>query len=226
MKKFDISCTGQDESVCNDCNLDKHLGCRYSRRDFWFFTLNQVPFFIMAVASFVFTGLLSGCWWALIMYLVLTIVFFGLGLETRILCSHCPYWANGSSKLNCWAYPNTPKYWKYRPGPMNTIEKSLLIIFFAFIFIFPVLIMLYSIWLIIGSSIQFSSLVLFGAAAMAAGTFFTGLQFLYIMQHYFCRKCVNFSCPLNHVKADVVQAYLQKNPVMKKTWEKSGYIAE
>lgn len=223
MKKQDISCTWQDESNCQGCSLKTELWCRYSRRDFWFFTLNQVPFLFMALASLVFVGLLSGSWWALILYVTMVVIFFGLGLETRILCSHCPYWANGEGKLNCWAYPNTPKFWKYRPGPMNAVEKGLLIFFFAFIVFFPVLMMLYGIWLLVVAPLQLQDLLLFGAAAISAGTLLTGLQFFYILQHYFCSKCVNFSCPLNRVKDDVVRAYLERNPVMKEAWERAGW---
>jgi hypothetical protein len=40
---------------------------------------------------------------------------------------------------------------------------------------------------------------------------------------YFCSKCVNFSCPLNHVPKSMVDEYLERNPVMKEAWEKSGY---
>jgi hypothetical protein len=34
---------------------------------------------------------------------------------------------------------------------------------------------------------------------------------------------VNFSCPLNHVSKEVVDAYLERNPVMRRAWEESGY---
>jgi hypothetical protein len=34
---------------------------------------------------------------------------------------------------------------------------------------------------------------------------------------------VNFSCPLNDVPKEVVDAYLERNPVMQRAWEESGY---
>ncbi|MBN1375753.1 MAG: hypothetical protein JXA01_06335 [Dehalococcoidia bacterium] len=222
MEKQDLSCTWRDGDDCADCNLNSRLGCRYSRRDFWSFTLNQVPFFVMALVCLVLTALISGQWWALIIYLVIVLAFFGAGIETRILCCHCPYWANGATRLNCWAYPNTPKFWKYRPGPMNKAEKALLICFFLIILLLPVVTMIYGIWLVIVLSIQPQQLILFSAIAIAAGTTLTGLQFFYIMQHYFCSKCVNFSCPLNRVSGDIVRAYLGKNPVMKDAWQKTA----
>jgi hypothetical protein len=38
-----------------------------------------------------------------------------------------------------------------------------------------------------------------------------------------CGDCLNFSCPFNHVKKEVVDAFLKKNPVMREAWEKAGY---
>jgi hypothetical protein len=34
---------------------------------------------------------------------------------------------------------------------------------------------------------------------------------------------VNFSCPLNNVPKELVDAYLVKNLIMKEAWEASGY---
>jgi hypothetical protein len=38
-----------------------------------------------------------------------------------------------------------------------------------------------------------------------------------------CAKCINFSCPLNRVPKEVVDDFLNRNPIMKKAWEKAGY---
>jgi len=41
MQEIVVACTFRDESECEGCNLNSYLGCRYSKRDFCFFTLNQ-----------------------------------------------------------------------------------------------------------------------------------------------------------------------------------------
>lgn len=35
---------------------------------------------------------------------------------------------------------------------------------------------------------------------------------------------VYFSCPLNKAPKEVVDSYLEKNPVMKEAWESSGCV--
>ena len=50
--------------------------------------------------------------------------------------------------------------------------------------------------------------------------------FLAIMKIYYCSMCVNFSCPLNSVAKEDIDAYLEKNEVMKKAWLSRGYIPD
>lgn len=220
-----IACAFKDEAACGECGLTNALGCRYSKRDFWFFTLNQIPLAIMALFSLVLMGLLAGFWWALIIYVLSALIFFGLGLETRILCSHCPYWTNDGRLLNCWAYPNTFKFWRYRPEPMNRIEKFILVLFFSFFAIFPVVMTSYGVWLVATLSSPIYLFALLGIIGTTIGTLLAGIQFFYVLQFHFCSRCVNFSCPFNRVSTDKIKAYLQKNTVMKKAFETKGYKA-
>jgi hypothetical protein len=46
---------------------------------------------------------------------------FGL-LEIRVMCSHCPHYAEAGRLLKCWANYGSPKLWAYRPGPMCRME--------------------------------------------------------------------------------------------------------
>ena len=48
-------------------------------------------------------------------------------------------------------------------------------------------------------------------------------MFFWTLREHTCSQCVNFSCPLNTVPKDVVDAYLERNPVMRQAWEESGY---
>ena len=216
-------CTWNEESGCIECDLKGKLSCRLNTRDFTFFMLNQVPSLVMALFGLVLIGLLAGAWWPLIVYAVGCIALWGLGIETRILCSHCPYWAEDGKTLHCWALTGSPKVWRYRPEPMNKLEKTVLVFFFSFVVLFPVLAEAYGIWLMAASYAEFGLYALLGMIGVTIATLLAGLQFLYILMYYFCSRCVNFSCPLNRVPKSMVDEYLAKNPVMKEAWERTGY---
>jgi len=221
-KPYNI-CTWNNESVCIDCSLQKQLGCRLNTRDFPFFVLNQIPSLVMSLFGFVLIGLLIGAWWPLIAFVVGCTALWGLGIETRILCSHCPYWAEDSKTLHCWALTGSPKLWRYRPEPMNKLEKATLLIFFSFIVFFPVFVEAYGIWFMAVNYAEFGLYALLGMIGVTTATLIAGLQFLYILIYHFCSRCVNFSCPLNQVPKPTVDKYLEKNPIMRKAWEKNGY---
>ena len=38
-----------------------------------------------------------------------------------------------------------------------------------------------------------------------------------------CKKCANFSCAMNKVPKEIIDAFLKKNPEMKEAWIKSGW---
>lgn len=219
---YDI-CTWSDETGCIDCGLQGKLKCRLNPKDFWFFILNQIPSLVMAFFGLALIGLLTGAWWSLITYAVVCVTFWGLGVETRILCSHCPYWAEDSKTLHCWALTGSPKLWRYRPEPMNKLEKTVLVLFFSFLVLFPVFVEAYGIWLMSVNYAEFGLYALLGMIGVTLATLMVGLQFLYILVYYFCSKCVNFSCTLNQVPKPMVDEYLERNPVMKEAWGKSGY---
>lgn len=46
--------------------------------------------------------------------------------------------------------------------------------------------------------------------------------FFWALRRYICSRCVNFSCPLNSVPQEIIDAYLARNPVMREAWEDSG----
>jgi hypothetical protein len=50
-------------------------------------------------------------------------------------------------------------------------------------------------------------------------------MFFWTLRLYTCSRCVNFSCPLNTVPRETVEAYLARNPVMRRAWEESGTYA-
>jgi len=183
--------------------------------------LKEIPLFIMAAFGMALVGVVTGAWWPLIVFAAVCIAFFGLGIETRILCSHCPYYAEEGRTLHCLALHGSPKLWRYRPEPMNRVEKTTLLSFFSFLLLFPVIVEAYGIWFISAHYGQSGLIALLGMIGITLANIMGVMQWILIMMYAFCSRCVNFSCPLNRVPKSTVDAYLEKNPVMKEAWMKS-----
>ena len=132
-------------------------------------------------------------------------IFFELW-ETRILCSHCPYYAERGTTLHCIANYGSLKLWKYRPEPMSSSEKVQLWLGFAILggYPFP--------FMILGRQVLWAIAALWGL-----------VMFFWTLREYTCSRCVNFSCPLNTVPKETVDAYLERNPVMRQAWQESGW---
>ena len=195
------SCLTRPDSQCGECPISEKLKCRFKLRHLAFFYLLFMAYFIPAMIGVFKAGYqLYLLGWALI-----GIVFF-LFWEIRILCSHCPYYAEKGLTLHCIANYGSPRLWRYRPEPISYSEKIQLAIGFSLMlgYPFPFLIL----------SEQF---ILFLLTAVGLMVFFLTLQ------KYTCSKCVNFSCLLNHVPKEVIDEYLKRNPVMRKAWEEYGW---
>lgn len=181
--------------TCDNCTVLKSLHCHFTLRDLMYFLLIACP-------SFLLGGLgiyrISG-WW-LIPWLIIIVAYFGF-IEIRVMCSHCPHYAEEGTSLKCWANYGSPKLWKYRPGPMSILEK---IIFFAgFVFVWgpPVFFM----------SFNLDFFLLFIYLLTVTGFFVT-------LSKSFCFQCMNFACPLNKVKYEIRQAFFDLNPDVAKAW--------
>lgn len=218
-----IICTWGPESACATCGLRSQLGCRLDRREFLFFVLNQIPSLVLACFGLTLVGLLSQVWWPLIVFVGACVALWGLGIETRVLCSHCPYWAEDNQTLHCWALTGSPKWWRYRPGPMNRVEKGIIVGFFSFLVVFPALAEGYGIVLLARGYAKYGLYALLGMIGVTLATILAAAQFFLILRYHYCRRCVNFSCPLNRVPKPLVDAYLRRNRVMREAWEASGY---
>ncbi len=197
---YDV-CTWRSVSECADCRIAGRLKCRFKLGDLLrfigMFSLFAVPAVVGVIAG--------GYGWSLVGWAVFWLVFFELW-EIRILCTHCPYYAERGTTLHCIANYGSLKVWKYRPGTMNLFEKTQLMVGFAILggFPFP--------FLLLGDQYLWAFTALCGLTA-----------FFWTLHKWTCSKCVNFSCPLNSVSKTVVDAYLEHNPVMLKAWEESGY---
>ena len=153
-------------------------------------------------------SLLLGGWgianvgiWFLAPWIIFMCGYFWF-LEIRVMCSHCPHYAEPGSSLKCWANYGAPKIWEYRPGPMSFVEKFLFLGGFAVIWGYP----LY--YLITGAQ----WFLLFVYALSTVGCAMTLKLFL-------CTQCMNFACPLNSVDDATRHAFFKHNPQIAKVWE-------
>ena len=194
-------CSWRPASECMECPLAGGLKCRFNWGDLFHFV---GLFFLFAFPSLI-GMILSGYSWVILGWIGFWIFFFEIW-EIRILCSHCPYYAEKGWTLCCIANYGSLKLWRYRPEPMNRLEKIQLIVGFIILggYPFP--------FLILGRQFIFAFLA-----------FWALVMFFWTLRKYTCSACVNFSCVLNTVPRKVVNEYLNRNPVMKKAWKEHGW---
>jgi len=196
-------CTWQDLSRCADCPIDGTLNCRFNWSDLLYFLAGFLPPAIAIIA-----GMMRGGFGPQALALVGWVgfmLFFFFVWEARVLCSHCPYWAEGGRVLHCLANYGVIKMWRYHPEPMSTSEKAQFLVGAAIIVLYPFP------FLIIGEQYTLALIALAGI-----------VSFGFSLKKHVCTRCVNFSCPANGVPKDIVDAYLRRNPVMRRAWEESG----
>ncbi len=197
-------CTWRPSSECADCSLAGRLKCRFDRGYLFHFIAMFAGFAIPAVVGMI----LGGYGWYLLGWAMFCLFFFELW-EIRILCSHCPYYAEKGRTLHCIANYGSFKAWKYHPEPISRGETTQLIIGFIILCGYP-----------------FPFLLLAGQLAWSFVAAWGLVLFFWTLRKYTCSQCINFSCLMNTVPPDVVDRYLERNPVMKKAWEDSGWQSE
>jgi hypothetical protein len=193
----EIPCTGQPTASCEGCSLNGPLMCRYDARDTTHFFMIILPFFVTTIGGVI----TSGYGWWLFGWLAYMLIFFFVW-EGRVLCSHCPYWTEEGRVLRCHANYGVIKLWKYRPGPMSRLEQVQFILGVLLFIFYPLILLL------VGRE------YLLAAIALASA-----VSFGYLLRRNICNRCVNFSCPLNHVPSETRQAFLARNPVIAHAWE-------
>jgi hypothetical protein len=175
--------------------------CRFQRRDLINFFLIVLPFGVISIY-----GLIRGGYgWYLAPWLGYALLFFFVW-EARVLCRHCPYWAEHSGILRCPANYGVIKIWRHDPGPMSRAEKAQFIIGALLLIAYPFP------FLLLGTEYLLSGI---GAIAVVAGVF--------ILRNNVCSRCINFSCPMNAVPKPLVDLYLDRNPRMRAAWEAKGH---
>jgi hypothetical protein len=194
-------CTWQDEKDCSGCPIQERLNCRFNWGDLAYFAAIFLPPAAAAVTGMI----LGGFGWYILGWAGYAVFFFFVW-EARVLCSHCPYWAEGGRVLHCLANHGVIKLWRYHPEPMSRSEQAQFLVGAGIMVLFP-----------------FPFLIL-GEQYLLAGIMLLGLiSFWFSLKKHVCSRCVNFSCPLNGVPKIIVDAYLRGNPLMRQAWEAKGY---
>jgi hypothetical protein len=183
--------------TCDNCTVRNVLHCHFTLKDLVYFLVILSPSFLLGGA-----GIYHVSGWMLVPWLMLMIGYFGFA-EIRVMCAHCPHYAEEGNSLKCWANYGSPKIWKYRPGPMTLLEKVIFFVGLALVWGYPLF------FLVVG--FQFFLLVVY--LLSTAGFYMTLRTFL-------CSQCMNFACPLNRVGNEVRRSYFECNPEVAKAWTK------
>lgn len=181
---------------CAGCSAADSVQCHFGPGDLIHFYLICMPSFLVGGAGVLVVG-----WIPLVAWIGIIISFFGF-IEIRVMCSHCPHYAEEGSTLKCWANYGAPKLWKYRPGPMSTAEN---VVFFA------------GLAVVFGYPLGFF---------VAGGRWFLLVLYLLVttgfafsLKRFLCSQCMNFACPLNGVPEPVRRSFWDRNPRIREAWE-------
>lgn len=187
------ACTAE---TCQDCPAGYQVQCHFTGRDLAHFLLNAMPPFLIGGVAIARLNP-----WLLLPWLLLAMGYFGL-LEIRVMCSHCPHYAEEGSSLKCWANYGSPKLWTYRPGPMSHMETFWFFSGMAIVLAYPLA------FILLGA--QWLLLVLYLATFLSAGV---------NLKMAFCTHCMNFACPLNATRDEARRAFFERNPQVAQAWE-------
>jgi hypothetical protein len=176
------------KTSCNECEIHSRLNCQFYPDQLFRFYLIVLPSFILGTI-----GVRNYSTYSLISWVLFIAIFF-LFLGIRVLCTHCPHYNESSGIIRCWVNYGVPKLWKYRPSPMNIYEKAILICGFCIIWGYPVIfISLTNKWILLG------------------GYILSVISFFFLFNRFACRRCINFSCPLNRVSLEVKEEFFRNN---------------
>ena len=187
-----------ESDSCDDCAINSNLHCHFSLKDWIHFLFIAFPPFLLGGAGIYY---MNG--WLLIPWTIFVVAFFGF-IEIRVMCSHCPHYAESLTSLKCWANYGSPKLWKYRPGPMTILEKTIFFGGFTIVWGYPLLFLI--------SSMQLFLLIVY---ILTTGGFFVTLK------TFLCSQCMNFACPLNSIGENTREQFFNRNPSIAEAWGKA-----
>ncbi len=86
-------------SDCAECPVADSVHCHFRPMELAHFLLICMPTFLVGGAGILAVGLTP-----LLIWIGIIVGFFGF-VEIRVLCSHCPHYAEEGATLGCWASP-------------------------------------------------------------------------------------------------------------------------
>ncbi|MBN2006573.1 MAG: hypothetical protein JXA21_24690 [Anaerolineae bacterium] len=196
----EMPCNFQGREACQECAIEGRLMCHYDARD----TLNFLMVILPPLAPIIIGVFQAGYAWYLLPWLGYWLIFF-FGWEARVLCSHCPMWAEEGRVLRCHANYGVIKFWKYRPGPMSRSEQVQFMIGALIWMCYPIVLA-----------------ALGGEYLWAGAGLIAAIGSVYNLRKISCRRCIHFSCPLNTVPKSVRDHYIRRNPAIRAAWEAAG----
>jgi hypothetical protein len=184
---------------CEGCPVSKDVHCHFHARDLTAFLLSGLPIFVIGGAGVYRVN----AWW-LAPWLLMIFSYFGF-IEIRVMCSHCPHYAEPGKSLQCWANYGSPRLWKYRPSPMTTMEKIVFEAGTLLVVAYPLVFLL--------TGAQWFLLVIY--LLTTTGGYAT-------LRRSYCSQCMNFACPLNNVDEKVRAAFFKRNPAIARAWGRAS----
>jgi hypothetical protein len=189
------TCTADN---CDGCSVTGKLVCHFNSRQLFLFLLMALPVFLLA--GFIIHQFNP---FLLVPWILFIVLYFGL-IEIRVMCSHCPHYAEPEIRsLKCWANYGSPKFWKYRPGPMYLMETIIFYSGFIIILVPPVVL-----------AIRAENFILLAIYIVLTIVWKQALQMLY------CNHCINFACPFNRIDSETRNVFFDRNPAVRKAWNK------
>jgi hypothetical protein len=213
-------CTLNSNSNCDKCDNQHKLDCKLDKNQQKISMLVVFSSILIGTFGLILTGLIINNWWILISYIIFILLFIFV-IENRITCSHCPYYAGESKRLDCPGNCIFPKIWKYHPEPMNNYEKFGSAFGFLLIGAIPLFSLLYGVWFFLSNNPNASWIVIIALVGILLAIILSFSTFYSLFLLSFCKRCINFSCMFNKVPKENRDEYLKRNPFIKKAWEES-----
>jgi hypothetical protein len=188
-----VTCQSQS---CDGCPVHEDIVCHFNGEQLTHFFLIMMPAFLVGGSAILKSG-----WIPLVIWIGLIVGYF-LFTEIRVMCSHCPHYAEEGASLQCWANYGAPRLWKYRPGPMSKMETIVFFSGLAIVIAYPLVFFMLNTW--------WFGLLLY--ATLISGAYMS-------MRRLMCNQCINFACPLNITPRQVRDKFFDRNPVVAEAWQ-------
>jgi len=218
------SCVATADMECEDCNLDKDILCKFTKRETIIFIIGNICYRLNALAIFYFIGFMLNTWWMMWAYgLFIAITFFVI--EPGLICCHCPFYTKEGKFLKCGGLWGMPKLWKYHPEPIKKWNKIVMLVVGIIFEGIPLLGIIGGLYFFLRDP---PPPLFYEIGLLITTIVFIGLAYyhLKVLLGDHCKRCPNFSCPLNKVPTHYVQLFFKKNKVMREAWEEAGWNPE